>query len=423
MSTYTPNLDLLKKNPVTEGSDVFNIETMMNDNWDKIDTYAATVAASVAPAYNSSSAYAVGAHCNHGGQLYRCNTAIGSGGEAWNASHWTAISADQLVQDMAGTTTPAMDGTGAAGSATKWARSDHVHPSDTSRAPKSHAASGTTYGAGSGSNYGHVKLSDSTSSTSGTSGGIAATPAAVKAVGDVKADKTALNTYVRPNLLDNWDFRTPVNTRGQSNYTATNTFFGVDRWQAYKVKETISDGYLRLTNTNAVSGNISQMVNGFAVLAGKKMTYSILYRVNSVTGNLRLTTITNSSHANTMIQEIDATVSSSFKLASATFTAGSNFGGVGFYNYVSASSSNTSVDIVAFKLEVGGTQTLAHEENGQWVLNEAANPTEQLLRSSVGEELDPGYDSGTGLGLYRREAFFSSDTTPSINGAINWTYG
>lgn len=53
-----------------------------------------------------------------------------------------------------------------------------------SKAPNNHASTDTTYGTGSDSKYGHVKLSDSTSSTSGVSGGIAATPAAVKAVKD-----------------------------------------------------------------------------------------------------------------------------------------------------------------------------------------------------------------------------------------------
>ena len=50
--------------------------------------------------------------------------------------------------------------------------------------PASHASSTTTYGVGTSSNYGHLKLSDSTTSTSSTSGGIAATPAAVKTVKD-----------------------------------------------------------------------------------------------------------------------------------------------------------------------------------------------------------------------------------------------
>ncbi|WP_044479467.1 hypothetical protein [Paenibacillus antibioticophila] len=37
MASNTPNLDLLKKDPVTDGNDTFNIETMLNENWDKID--------------------------------------------------------------------------------------------------------------------------------------------------------------------------------------------------------------------------------------------------------------------------------------------------------------------------------------------------------------------------------------------------
>lgn len=37
MASYTPNLDLLKKDPITDAADTFNIKTMMNDNWDKID--------------------------------------------------------------------------------------------------------------------------------------------------------------------------------------------------------------------------------------------------------------------------------------------------------------------------------------------------------------------------------------------------
>lgn len=75
---------------------------------------------------------------------------------------------------------PVMNGTAAAGTSKKLSRSDHVHPTDTSRAPTSHASSGTTYGKGTSSNYGHVKLSDATDGTSAAaSGGTAATPKAV----------------------------------------------------------------------------------------------------------------------------------------------------------------------------------------------------------------------------------------------------
>lgn len=41
MSSYTSNLNLLKKDPTTDGNDTFNIKTMLNDNWDKIDNTVA----------------------------------------------------------------------------------------------------------------------------------------------------------------------------------------------------------------------------------------------------------------------------------------------------------------------------------------------------------------------------------------------
>ncbi len=37
MSTLTEFLKLLKKDPITDGHETFNIDTMLNDNWDKID--------------------------------------------------------------------------------------------------------------------------------------------------------------------------------------------------------------------------------------------------------------------------------------------------------------------------------------------------------------------------------------------------
>lgn len=58
-----------------------------------------------------------------------------------------------------------------------------------SKAPRAHASTATTYGTGSSTNYGHVKLSASTNSSSGTSSGIAATPSAVKAVHDLLGGK------------------------------------------------------------------------------------------------------------------------------------------------------------------------------------------------------------------------------------------
>jgi hypothetical protein len=47
----------------------------------------------------------------------------------------TNIATTAYVQGQGATATPAMDGTAAAGTSTKWAHGDHVHPTDTSRAP------------------------------------------------------------------------------------------------------------------------------------------------------------------------------------------------------------------------------------------------------------------------------------------------
>lgn len=41
MASNTPNLNLYKKDPTVDGNDTFNIKTMLNDNWDKIDTEVA----------------------------------------------------------------------------------------------------------------------------------------------------------------------------------------------------------------------------------------------------------------------------------------------------------------------------------------------------------------------------------------------
>lgn len=40
MAGYTDYLNLYFKNPRTDGADTFNIQTMMNDNWEKIDAFA-----------------------------------------------------------------------------------------------------------------------------------------------------------------------------------------------------------------------------------------------------------------------------------------------------------------------------------------------------------------------------------------------
>lgn len=89
------------------------------------------------------------------------------------------------------------------------------------KAPKSHASSATTYGKGTSSNYGHLKLSASTSSTSGESGGIAATPSAVKSAYDLANTANtnatlALNTRLNGYRIIIGSFSMPFATAAQN---------------------------------------------------------------------------------------------------------------------------------------------------------------------------------------------------------------
>ena len=59
-----------------------------------------------------------------------------------------------------------------------------------SKAPVNHASGETTYGKGSSSEYGHVKLYDGVDSDSGANSGVAATPAAVKSLRDEMLNST-----------------------------------------------------------------------------------------------------------------------------------------------------------------------------------------------------------------------------------------
>lgn len=45
--------------------------------------------APLAAVYDPTASYSVGDYCLYSGLLYKCNTAIGSSGEAWTPAHWT----------------------------------------------------------------------------------------------------------------------------------------------------------------------------------------------------------------------------------------------------------------------------------------------------------------------------------------------
>ena len=86
-----------------------------------------------------------------------------------------------------------------------------------SKAPKAHASTATTYGKGTSTNYGHVKLSDSILSTSDTAGGTAATPGAVKKAYDL-ANRAETTLLGGKKIVCGWSAVNFKNT-GQQNTT------------------------------------------------------------------------------------------------------------------------------------------------------------------------------------------------------------
>lgn len=83
------------------------------------------------------------------------------------------------------------------------------------------------------------------------------------------------------NLLDNWDFRNPINQRGETSYQLTTTMFAIDRWQARNPTGvvsaiTINEGYItfeKLSGTDAATH--VQEIENLSLLRGHVVTLSV----------------------------------------------------------------------------------------------------------------------------------------------------
>lgn len=232
----------------------------------------------------------------------------------------------------------------------------------------------------------------------------------------------AVPTLVRPNLLDNWYFGRPVDQRGghivlhgkmgyldaactveaggvietamavtkvsDTVYTFTGgdrnqyyvkaadvvrgytgTGYTVDRWKRYAPNGTMTvhDGYVSIVGQGQ---NLDQVTSEtvYKGLRGKTVTISAIVRGGNIA-------IVSEDFANNY-QSV-STQSSVFTIVSKTFSVRSDSDRFIFHIQPQ---DNNPVDILAAKLELGPTQTLARKENGVWVLNEVPDYGEQLRR-------------------------------------------
>ena len=230
----------------------------------------------------------------------------------------------------------------------------------------------------------------------------------------------AVGTFVRPNLLDNWYFEKPVNQRdghislqgvpvyndaactsligyqievavtcikSGTNYERringhgggfvkaedvvrgyTGTGYTFDRWKRFTNTgaTTQNDGYISVVGRE---DNLDQICDEslYKSLRGKVVTLSILAR-----GTL---SIVSEDFANSY--QFAQIRSENFTVAAKTITVR---GDADRFIFHIQPQGDSACDIIAAKLELGSTQTLAHREGDKWVLNEVPEYGEQLRR-------------------------------------------
>lgn len=216
-------------------------------------------------------------------------------------------------------------------------------------------------------------------------------------VSDGKLSSLGVNTMVRPNLLDNWYFvggGFPVNQRGEASYGGTNNIMTVDRWVLRKSSSSSatvtpsSDGLVFVGDSVGISSGgltgLNQPIENKAMFAGQTVTISALVKNVTVSANnqltLRLTSangryLHSYNHGSIYING-DGLVSKTLTVNAANVAAYSHLN----FGFMLNTNRSASMTVVAVKLELGDTQTLAHLENGEWVLNELPNYQEQLAR-------------------------------------------
>lgn len=176
-----------------------------------------------------------------------------------------------------------------------------------------------------------------------------------------------------PNMLDNWYFVNPVNQRGKTSYASGG--YTVDRWKA-------GDGVTTAVANKAL--NISYSTPGWnlvepldnMLVPGVTYTLSCIYKAS--VNPIRLVVAWGNSQ---FFYNEASPISDDWALAQITGTIPAN--ATISFNQVAIQSLGSSAgdfSLKAAKLELGSQQTLAHQENGQWVLNEVPDYGEQLRR-------------------------------------------
>ena len=195
----------------------------------------------------------------------------------------------------------------------------------------------------------------------------------------------------RRNLLDNWYFagggsqqgggQFPVNQRGQSVYdTGTASGYGIDRWWSIFCNYNITTGVLSHSTSQTYGGSMRQAIESHGRLAGRTVVLSVL--ADRMTGTPSSISIFKSSGMNSGMSFIGSTTISN-GLNTLVVNLPNDVGGDTYPILVVSINVaiGSSFRVIAVKLELGPTQTLAYQdEDGNWQLFETPDYAEELAK-------------------------------------------
>ena len=174
---------------------------------------------------------------------------------------------------------------------------------------------------------------------------------------------------VNPNLLDNWFFGRPVNQRGQTELASGNwNKYFIDRWLA-----TSTDCAYAITEDGVKISTLPHEYNQIwrqNLERMEKRTYTLSFLLK----NIGLLSITFTPQGSDYAEQ---TLDGGFIVS---FTSEANLVNPAIRLLTSASVTVSDVTVLAAKLELGSTQTLAHKDGDKWALNEIPDFGEQLRR-------------------------------------------
>lgn len=192
-----------------------------------------------------------------------------------------------------------------------------------------------------------------------------------------------------PNLLDNWYFINPINQRRQTGFAADSAYI-LDRWMQYIGRSAINslttEG-LQLTTVKGETQGLVQRLPATQMPSGRVYTLSALLKIASDTSshetnaNVALSYGINGNNNDGTNYVPKTQPIGRWFVHTFTFTFPETTNDTVNVRLRLANVGDTTVVVRAMKLELGGTQTLAHQDaNGNWVLNEIPDYGEQLAR-------------------------------------------